>query len=176
MKYLLLIASVLVIGCKTAKPISREEMICPLGPGPLPTWNKDNIIDTLLVGILDSMLAKNWVSYPIGTIESTTIQGVGIISLPQYDTVDVICLVSDTASNDSMSVTTWAKGGGGFIMTNSGALWFSQTIAIKAKAVRECTEVRQYNSSGLLWVCEWSIIKYIGIPSKYIIWQTKILK
>jgi hypothetical protein len=143
MKYLLLIASVLVIN------------VC--------YGQRDTILS------LSS--AAKWLS------SGTTINGVGIISLPQYDTVDVICLVSDTTESDFQVISN-----------PEGMIPVSLALTIKAKAVRENKPYigspdpvdlgngLSFTYSVAVKKDNWEIIKYIGIPSRYIIWQTKILK
>jgi hypothetical protein len=204
MKYLLLIASVLVIGCDDSQIekgsndnpvyisdttgvrfgiISRSDFeqpvissrsafakaqkaaaglpLCihkgkhPIGLPNDTIPNKDNGWKWSSKGTWDSTIS---LSFTLGNPTVIT---------PQYDTVDVICLATDTTRSGTVGGQTI------YVM-----------FSIKAKAVREKETYwgsPDPNADGSLNASivprhNWAIKKYIGIPSKYIIWQTKILK
>jgi hypothetical protein len=79
----------------------------------------------------------------------------GITTLPIpasiYDTVDIVCLVSDTTYDSPHEV-----------------------LQIKAKEIRGYLGIYRDGDTDN-WIQHFKTIKYIGIPSKYIIWNTKII-
>jgi hypothetical protein len=143
-------------------------------------WGKDYYIDTdkvTLVGDTSFVfysspyipLTFDTTKPKIDTTKPRTLRiknfyddGITTLQVPSsiYDTVDVICLVSDTSTNEPEYITEY----------NLTKL----TYSIKAKEVREYLGISRDGDTDN-WIQHFKTIKYIGIPSKYIIWDTKII-